>query len=133
MGAVVADTHTAIWYLFRSSDLSAKALAVLRGVVEAGDPIFVASVSLVEATYLIEKGGLPRVALERLDQGLSGVDAAFVPVALDLTVARAVHKIPQDLVPDLPDRIIAATALTLDVPLVTCDRRLQAANIHTIW
>jgi predicted nucleic acid-binding protein len=33
----------------------------------------------------------------------------------------------------MPDRIIAATALNLGLPLVTRDRRLQAAGIQTIW
>ncbi|MGH7200282.1 MAG: PIN domain-containing protein [Planctomycetaceae bacterium] len=33
----------------------------------------------------------------------------------------------------MPDRMIAATALHLNLPLVTRDRRIQAANIPTIW
>lgn len=33
----------------------------------------------------------------------------------------------------LPDRVIAATALQLGLPLVTRDRRLQSAGIQTIW
>jgi predicted nucleic acid-binding protein len=37
------------------------------------------------------------------------------------------------IVPEMPDRIIAATAIHLGVPLVTRDRRLQSAGIQTIW
>jgi len=48
-------------------------------------------------------------------------------------VATALKDIPRNLVPDMPDRIIAATALHLGLPLVTRDRRLQAAGIDTIW
>jgi PIN domain nuclease of toxin-antitoxin system len=43
------------------------------------------------------------------------------------------YAIPRNLVPDMPDRIIAATAVHLGVPLVSRDRRLQAAGIQTIW
>ncbi len=42
-------------------------------------------------------------------------------------LAENVHRKP------MPDRIIAATALHLGLPLVTRDRRLQAAIIQTIW
>jgi predicted nucleic acid-binding protein len=33
----------------------------------------------------------------------------------------------------MPDRIIAATALHLDFPLVTHDQRIQTSGIKTIW
>jgi len=38
-----------------------------------------------------------------------------------------------EIVPDMPDRIIAATALHLDLPLVTRDRAIQAAGLKAIW
>jgi predicted nucleic acid-binding protein len=37
------------------------------------------------------------------------------------------------LVPDMPDRIIAATAMHLGLPLVMGDRKVQASVIVTIW
>ena len=33
----------------------------------------------------------------------------------------------------MPDRIIAATALHLGLPLITWDRRIQLADVGTIW
>lgn len=53
--------------------------------------------------------------------------------ALVARVATALRRIPRSVVPDVPDRIIAATALYLGLPLVTRDRRLQSAGIQTIW
>lgn len=61
--------------------------------------------------YLVEKGRLPRVALERLMGELEREDSGLVVAALDLPVARALQRIPREDVPDMPDRIIAATAL----------------------
>ena len=58
---------------------------------------------------------------------------ALVAVPLDAEVSDALRKIPAKIVPDMPDRIIAATALHLGLPLVTRDRRLQAAGLNTIW
>jgi len=37
------------------------------------------------------------------------------------------------LVRDMPDRMIAATAARLGLPLVTRDRQIQSAGIATIW
>jgi len=47
--------------------------------------------------------------------------------------ARSLPLVPRDLVPEMPDRIIAATALRLDLPLITRDGRIASAGIKTIW
>jgi PIN domain nuclease of toxin-antitoxin system len=133
MSAVLADTHALIWYLREPTRLSATALAALRQAAPAGDPIYVASISFVEVCYLVEKGRLPQVALERLDGALDSVTTNLVSVPLDLAIARAVAHIPRAVVPDMPDRIVAATALHLNLPLVTRDPKIQAAPITTIW
>ena len=36
-------------------------------------------------------------------------------------------------VPDMPDRIIAATALHLGVPLISRDGKIKASAVPTIW
>jgi predicted nucleic acid-binding protein len=41
--------------------------------------------------------------------------------------------IPRADVPDLPDRIIAATAVYLGVPLISRDRAIRASSVETIW
>jgi predicted nucleic acid-binding protein len=64
---------------------------------------------------------------------LADEQSALVLVPLDEAVARAVGQIPRDKVPDMPDRIIAATALHLNLPLITRDRQIQTAKIPTIW
>jgi predicted nucleic acid-binding protein len=57
-----------------------------------------------------------------------------------LTVVPVITEIADDLkqvarahVPDMPDRIIAATARYLGLPPVTCDRKIQTSGIATIW
>jgi predicted nucleic acid-binding protein len=53
---------------------------------------------------------------------------------LDAAVAQAVQKISRVVVPDMPDRIIAATALHLNAELVTRDRRLHSAlKNRAVW
>lgn len=133
MGAVVTDTHAAIWYLLEPERLSPQAVAALDGATGAGDPVYMASISLVEVIYLVEKGRLPQVALVRLYRTLTQPDSALVIVPLDLAVAQMIQHIPRTVVPDMPDRIIAATALYLNLPLISRDRKIQVAEITTIW
>jgi PIN domain nuclease of toxin-antitoxin system len=42
-------------------------------------------------------------------------------------------KIPRNEVPELPDRIIAATATLLAVPLISRDRTIRASSVKTVW
>jgi predicted nucleic acid-binding protein len=53
---------------------------------------------------------------------------------LSLAVAQVLGQVPKEEVPDMPDRIIAATALSLNLPLVTRDQKIQAtSSVQTIW
>jgi len=131
--SAVLDTHAAIWYFQRASALSYKALSSIRRAVESGRPVYISAISLVETIYLVERGRLPLAALQRLEAGLQDAASGLLVQAVDEDVARAVHQVPRDVVPDMPDRIIAATALHLGLPLVTRDQRIQSAGIATIW
>ncbi len=130
---VVVDTHSAVWYLLASNSLSGEALRALEAATQAGDPVYLPSISVVEVIYLVEKGRLPQLALERLNDALADSESAFVLAPLDLTVAHSVRRVPRDTIPDMPDRIIVATALQLSLPLITCDRRTQSLGVETIW
>jgi len=129
MSAVVIDTHAIVWYFLKSENLSATALAA----IERAESVYVASISVVEIIYLNEKGRLPAVALERLIQALADINTKWLVVPLSLEIAQAISQIPRNVVPDMPDRIITATAFYLHLPLVSCDSKIQAADIQTIW
>lgn len=119
MAAIVADTHAAVWYLLQPERLSTGARTAMRGAIQSGEPIFVASISVVEVTYLVERNRLPALALERLERVLIQEGTGFVAAPLDLAIAQTVRLIDRDELPDMPDRIIAATALRLNLPLVS--------------
>jgi predicted nucleic acid-binding protein len=73
------------------------------------------------------------VVIDRLSAALSDPDAGFTVAPLDENAAWAVQRISRDAVPDMPDRIIAATALSLGLPLATRDSAITKAGITTIW
>jgi len=131
--AAVLDTHAAIWYVFIRKRLSQDALRFIRRSVDNGTPIYVSAISLVETIYLIERGRIPLEAAQRLAAGLKDPASGLLVAPVDSDVAEAVHRVPRDIVPDMPDRIIAATALRLGLPLISRDLRIQSAGIKTIW
>jgi len=52
---------------------------------------------------------------------------------VDLSIARALAKVDVQQIPDMPDRIVAATALQLNVPLISRDGKIRLSTIQTIW
>jgi len=131
--AAVLDTHAAIWYVFVRKRMSQDALRFIRRAIDSGRPAYVSAISIVETIYLIERGRVPLEAIQRFEAGLKDPASGLRVAPVDEDVAQAVHKVPRDVVPDMPDRIIAATALHLGLPLVTRDTRIQSAGIKTVW
>ncbi|MGI8884390.1 MAG: type II toxin-antitoxin system VapC family toxin [Pyrinomonadaceae bacterium] len=133
MQALIADTHSAIWYIADSPNISLIATKAMDDATDFGEPIYVSAITLVEMAYLIEKGRLPEQDLSDLLKELQSPSSNFELVPIDLAVTQSLRKIPRGEVPDMPDRIIAATALYLNLPLVTRDGKIRATNLTTIW
>ena len=133
MPSLVVDTHVSIWVLARSPRLSSAAHLAIRKAIEAAYPVYVSSVTIVEIIYLVEKRRLLPQQLTDLLTTLHRPDSGFRVQPFDLAIAETIAKIPRETVPDMPDRMIAATALYLDLPLVTADRRIQMTDLQTIW
>ncbi len=133
MTAVVADTHATIWYLLNAPELSALARQVMEQAAQDGEPIYVPSITLVEIVYLVEKARIPPDMLTRLVAALEDDGNVLTLAPLDLDVVRTLPKVPRDLVPDMPDRIIAATALSRNLPIITRDHKIQLSGLQTLW
>ncbi len=134
MADILIDTHTAIWYFANSPEISTLATQTIDKAVTNGDTVFLATISVVEIVYLIDKGKLIPQTLSRLMQSLRMPNNSFISQNLTEDIAETLQQIPRSIVPDMPDRIIAATALCLNIPLVTKDHKIQKLqNIQTIW
>src|ERR1022692_3748132 len=129
---MVLDTHAAVWYLLGMRQLSRVALQAIRRTLRGGRPVYLSAISIIETSYLVERGRLPPEAIRRLDRELVEPTLGIEVIPVDARVAAAVRDIPREIVPEMPDRIIAATALYLNVPLITRDARIQASGIRTI-
>jgi PIN domain nuclease of toxin-antitoxin system len=93
MAVVVADTHAAVWYLTNSPRLSSAAAKALDDASAAGDSILIPAISLVELTYLVEKGRVPAEARKRLVDALAEPGGPYELAPLDGHVAAAVELI----------------------------------------
>lgn len=131
--SLVVDTHTLIWYLSRSSDLSLVARQTIRDTIASNHPIYVSPITVIEVIYLVEKGRLSQQNLADLKTTLHQSNTGFKIQPFDLAIAEVLETISRDQIPDMPDRIIAATAKHLGLPLVTRDHQIQTADIETIW
>ena len=133
MSAVVADTHALLWYLNNSPLLSAPARTAFENAEHTGQPIYVPSIMIVEMRYLVEKGTITEENYQTVLSILRDPTTAPTVVPLDADIADSLQQIARSEVPDMPDRIIAATARYLGLPLVTRDRNIQASGALTIW
>jgi len=111
MIAGVADTHTALWHLFGDSKLSNTAASFISEAATARQKIAISSITLAELVYLVEKNRLP----------------------LSAEIVHSMRQVPRAEVPDMPDRMIAATAVYFKVPVLSRDKRILSANLETVW
>ena len=133
--SVVADTHAMIWYVDAPQELSPAATAAMDAAANTGgEYIFISAITLVELRYLVEKNRIKALVLTRVEQELDEPDPMIIATSIDRTISDALASIPRAIVPDMPDRIIATTALALGLPLVTRDTEIRRlTNITTVW
>ena len=93
----------------------------------------VSAISMAELVYLVEKNRLPLSAYSGLLRALKSAVHVFTEAALTGEIVQSMQHVSRAEVPDMPDRIIAATALYLNVPVISRDRRIRATTVKTVW
>lgn len=129
----VADTHAVLWYLYNDPRLSMAAGAMMDATVKAGDEIAISSISLVEIAYLVEKNRIPLDSFDRVIAALNTPGSNLQEINLNQHVADSLRQVVRSQVPEMADRVIAATALMLGVPVISRDSKITASSIATIW
>ena len=133
MIAAVADTHALIWYLSGDRNLSEAAKQLIIQIASDGNQVAISTISIIEITYLAEKGRLGTDWPNRSMSLFSGADSLSVEAPIDIAVAKSLASLQGSGISDMPDRIIAATATYLAVPLITRDRAITNSTVNTIW
>jgi PIN domain nuclease of toxin-antitoxin system len=129
---IVLDTHALVFDALAPSCLSARA----RKAIEVGfsrRELACSDISLWETAMLIVRGRLdPGVdARQFLDDMLLGRRISVLPITTEIAVLSQSDAFRHG---DPADRLIAATAMFHQVPLVTSDSRLRKLkDLTTVW
>jgi PIN domain nuclease of toxin-antitoxin system len=110
VAGVVADTHALLWML--RGTLRERSPSGADAIEQALDAktLHVSIGSFLDLRYLVDSGRLAKQVLDKMGEVL------------------------REKVPDPFDRIIAATALMLDLPLVSADEDIQGAiGERAVW
>ena len=129
----VTDSHALIWYAVGPGRRLGRAARALFARAERGEAtIYVPAFVLVEVAEVSRRGGL------RFDLGFSRWARALFGaggfVAADLTADVVLEAEGLYAIRERGDRLIAATAVHLDVPLITRDPALaRVPSLTTVW
>jgi PIN domain nuclease of toxin-antitoxin system len=127
---ILLDTHVFLWWVGSRAQLTS---AALRALTKASRRLL-ADISLREIASLAAR---ERIALSDepaawMKQSLREFEVEVVEISPE--IAARSTRIAPNFHADPADQLIAATAIELDVPLVTADERLRASPaLRTIW
>jgi PIN domain nuclease of toxin-antitoxin system len=126
---VLLDTHALIWATINPARLSPDAVAT---IADTTTDVFVSAVSAWEIATKVRLRKLPEAAslelrfLEAID------DAGYMLLSIDAeTALRAARLVGNHRDPF--DRILAAHAIALDIPIVSKDAKLDVFSVRRIW
>ena len=130
---IVLDTHVIIWDSLAPDRLS---MPARRAIAQANQQngIIICDISLWEIAKLIEKERVQvdvdcQTFINLLLQANKTVVQAITPQIATIAV-----QLPAEISKDPANRLITATSLVEDVPLLTADLNLQASPlISTLW
>lgn len=129
----VTDTHALVWYgAGEHRRLGREALRLFQRADAGEAAIYVPTVSLVEVSELVHLG---RIDLGRgftawMDDLLAS--GTYLPADLTAEIVGVAERLFS--IPERGDRLIAATALRMEVPLLTRDPGIgRAAGVEVVW
>ncbi|MFN8443863.1 MAG: PIN domain-containing protein [Caldilineaceae bacterium] len=121
MKRYVTDTQCLLWYISDDRRLP-KAINRVYNLMEDGQAqILVPSVVIVEAIFLVQRQRIPKASVEFLLNLTEEPDATLYVTPLTMQVVAALNDFGPAAIPEMGDRIIAATARAFNLPLLTTD------------
>lgn len=129
---ILLDTHVVIWLAQDYAQLSPKAKSVIERTRREDSGLAVCGITLLEIARLAAHGRLhftPDVATF-----ISDIENRFVVLPITGNIALQAFQLPAGYPKDPVDRVIGATALVEDLPLITADREIRNSRaIPTLW
>jgi PIN domain nuclease of toxin-antitoxin system len=129
---ILLDTHAVIWLAQDYRRISPAAQQAIGKAREKDRGLAVSGITLVEIVRLSSHGRIHLTpSLETL---LAEVERCFIVLPITGNIALQAFELPPGYPNDPADRIIGATALIEDIPLLTADREIHKSRaVPTIW
>ena len=129
---VVLDTHVWVWWMIEPTRLSPAA----RQSIEVAELRLIPAIACWEVALAVERGRLALrpagTAGDFFQRALNYENTRLAPLTPQIAVRAAL--LGPDFHKDPADRLIAATAIELNAPLVTRDARMRAFTaLQTTW
>ena len=128
----VLDTHVWIWWMLGDPRLESRERQALDNLPPDQRPVL-CNISLWEFGTLVDLG---RLEIEGAVEDWLEIAASPATVRIQAVTPRIVAEmngLPAGFHRDPADRLIAATARALRLPLATHDRRIRAARVAKLW
>jgi PIN domain nuclease of toxin-antitoxin system len=129
---ILLDTHVVIWLAQEYRRISPTARSAIQEARRKDDGLAVCGITLVEIARLASHG---RIRLTPdAETVVAEVERRFVILPITGNIALQAFALPASYPNDPVDRIIGATALIEDIPLLTADRAIRRSRaVPTVW
>jgi len=129
---ILLDTHVLVWLAQEYRRISPTARAAIESERKKDRGLAVAGITFVELARLAKCGQVRFVP--DVETHLREFERRFVVLPITANIALQGFELPAGYPKDPADRIIGATALVEDIPLVTADREIRKSRaVPTIW
>ncbi|MFZ2855425.1 MAG: type II toxin-antitoxin system VapC family toxin [Rhodocyclaceae bacterium] len=131
---IICDTHVLLFWADQRERLSQPALMALEAGRQAGT-LACSDMSFCEMAMLFRKGRLrvppPYTPASYMENIVAALQLAVLPISPIIAALAESGVVPHG---DPGDRMIAATALHYNAPLITADGKLHAvAQLRCVW
>jgi PIN domain nuclease of toxin-antitoxin system len=129
---ILLDTHVVIWLASDDSRISRPAQSAVAEARQSRRGLAISDFTLFELSLLFRKKKFELAVTP--EDFLAEVERRFTVFPVTANVALQAFDLPAHYPNDPVDRIIGATALIHDIPLITADREIRKSRaVPTIW
>jgi PIN domain nuclease of toxin-antitoxin system len=129
---ILLDTHVVVWLASGDARMSRSAQGTIDEARQSGSTLAISDITLMEIAQLSHRRRIEFPG--GLESFLSEVERRFTVLPINGNIALQAFELPARYPNDPADRIIGATALIEDIPLLTADAAIRNSRaVPTIW
>jgi PIN domain nuclease of toxin-antitoxin system len=129
---ILLDTHVVIWLAQDYKRISPTAQSKIEEARRKDRGLAISDITLLEIARLGSHGQINLIP--DAETVLALVERRFIVLPITANIALQAYELPANYPNDPVDRIIGATALVEDIPLLTADREIRKSRaVPTVW